>query len=117
MKKIILIALSFASLTVSAQAFANYEAVAYNAQTQTWGTARGYWSAQAAVDAAIQACGYGCRWLAWSENGCVALANNPAGDYGWAYGYSNPTDAVNGAVSACNTHGTGWCTWRAWACN
>ncbi len=104
-------------LVTSAQAFAGFASIAYNPNTQQWGEAHGYLDANAAVHEALFACGFGCQSLAWSENSCLALANNPSGGYGYSWGFPNAQSAINAAVTSCNSQGTGPCLWQVWTCN
>lgn len=115
MKKLISLLVAAAVNLVALNSFA-VSAIAYNSSTGKIGYSWGEANSSAAVDAAISACGYGCRWLAWSDS-CVAIATGPNGAYGYSWNWSNWGSAVSAAIDSCNSNGDGPCSWRAWACN
>jgi len=99
-------------LVYSSAAFAGFGATALNASTGASGEAYGYPSQEAAINAALQACGAGCTMINWEENTCVALATNGSGGWGEGHGYPTQAAAEQEALNAC---GAG-CSVVEWAC-
>jgi hypothetical protein len=93
-------------------ALAGWGAIAYNYATGANSESHGYGTYEAAVNAALWACGGGCSIMNWEHDQCNAFATGP-GKWGESHGYSDANSAVNAAVDAC---GYG-CTWREWTCN
>ena len=112
MKGISALILSAALLAPSA-AFAGWGAIAYNSYSGANSESHGYASLAIAENAALNACGGGCRIINWEQNSCIAFATGPGGRWGEAHGYPNSGAAIAAALAYCG----GGCAWREWACN
>ncbi|HZQ33334.1 MAG TPA: DUF4189 domain-containing protein [Mycobacterium sp.] len=78
----------------------HFVAISYSPETHTWGTGWNFTNLDSARIRSLSECqnhgGNHCVWLAWSQNGCAALAVNGDNYYGW-YG-PTPYDAQQGAL-------------------
>jgi len=110
--KVICCAALIAIVAFPGVSLAGWGAISYNSSTGASGEGHGYPSRAAAQNAALSACGGGCRIINWEQNTCIALATNSSRAWGEGHGYATQAAAVSAAISAC---GRG-CSWREWAC-
>ncbi len=77
-----------------------FVAISDSPETHTWGTGWNYDNLDSAMVRSLSECqdagGNHCVFLAWSKNGCAALAVNGDNYYGW-YG-ATPYEAQQGAL-------------------
>ncbi len=107
--------LIFSSVSVWA---GGYGAIAYSAETNTWGYSYGYGSRDEAIASAEMRCGKpDCVWKTWFRNGCGSLAKGSNGILGWDGGYKTRSEAEDAATRACRRNGGENCEAICWACS
>jgi hypothetical protein len=90
------VAMLFAAAT---SASAEYGAIAYSPETQSWGYAAGYGSrADAEIVAKSRCKGSDARPVVWVRNGWAALAVGDDGVRGWGWSTSSLADAKSRAI-------------------
>ncbi len=102
--------------------FESYGAIAYSEQTGAFG-----WSFEHGTQAAAEASALGycqerqegtedCRVLTWFRSACGALALDPSGPYGAAWGQSEE-EASRNALAVCGQYGGGACAVAQTVCS
>ena len=88
-------------LAPAAHADDKFVAISYSAETGTYGWGNNYSDLDGARVRSLTECqnrgGNHCVFVAWSDNGCAALATSPTSYYGW-YGATR-AEAEQGALS------------------
>jgi Domain of unknown function (DUF4189) len=101
-------------MTGATSAWADYAAIAYSAETRSWGYAAGYGSRADAEAVAKSRCkGADARPVVWVRNGWAALAIGDDGARGWGWSSSSLSEAKSMAIRNAGPNASV----RCWACS
>ena len=94
-------------------------AIAQNAKNNSYTISWNYQKNEYAQNAATLDCKPDCKVVAFYKDSCAAVATNPAGAAGWAYGQSSLNESKNQALINCKSYATdgGACSISTYGCD